>query len=147
MAESKSLTLVEICEYLKVSRETVLNWINKKICLHIRLADYGDLMQARLMSGLSLAELLRIDKKIGEKKMSLSVNIKEKADLIWAIADKLTGVYKPHEYGEVILPLAVIRRFDMILSDTKEAVVDKFKEVKDQGKRINVGLYIKNHSM
>lgn len=30
MAESKWLTLVEICEYLKVSRETVLNWINKK---------------------------------------------------------------------------------------------------------------------
>ena len=30
MAESKQLTLVEICEYLKVSRETVLNWINKK---------------------------------------------------------------------------------------------------------------------
>lgn len=30
MAESKWLTLVEMCEYLKVSRETVLNWINKK---------------------------------------------------------------------------------------------------------------------
>ena len=34
--------------------------------------------------------------------MSLSSNINEKAALIWAIADKLTGVYKPHEYGEVI---------------------------------------------
>ena len=43
--------------------------------------------------------------------MSLSANISEKAALIWAIADKLTGVYKPHEYGEVILPLTVIRRF------------------------------------
>lgn len=30
MTESKWLTLVEICEYLKVSRETVLNWISKK---------------------------------------------------------------------------------------------------------------------
>jgi len=30
MAESKWFTLVEICDYLKVSRETVLNWINKK---------------------------------------------------------------------------------------------------------------------
>lgn len=30
MIESKWLTLIEICEYLKVSRETVLNWINKK---------------------------------------------------------------------------------------------------------------------
>ena len=44
--------------------------------------------------------------------MSLSANVSEKAALIWAIADKLTGVYKPHEYGEVILPLTVIRRFD-----------------------------------
>ena len=43
--------------------------------------------------------------------MSLSSHINEKANLIWAIADKLTGVYKPHEYGEVILPLTVIRRF------------------------------------
>lgn len=50
--------------------------------------------------------------------------------MIWAIADKLTGVYKPHEYGEVILPLTVIRRFDCILADTKEAVLDKYDEVK-----------------
>ena len=45
-----------------------------------------------------------------------SSTINQEADLIWAIADKLTGVYKPHEYGEVILPLTVIRRFDCILS-------------------------------
>ena len=54
--------------------------------------------------------------------MSLNANINENAGLIWAIADKLTGVYKPHEYGEVILPLTVIRRFDCILTDTKDAV-------------------------
>ena len=62
--------------------------------------------------------------------MNLSTNISEKAALIWAIADKLTGVYKPHEYGEVILPLTVIRRFDCILADTKEAVLAKYDEVK-----------------
>ena len=44
--------------------------------------------------------------------MCLSSHISEKAALIWAIADKLTGVYKPHEYGEVILPLTAIRCFD-----------------------------------
>ena len=63
--------------------------------------------------------------------MSLSSNISEKAALIWAIADKLTGVYKPHEYGEVILPLTVFRRFDCILADTKEAVLEKYNEVKN----------------
>ena len=63
--------------------------------------------------------------------MSLSSNVNEKAALIWAIADKLTGVYKPHEYGEVILPLTVIRRFDCILSDTKDAVLKKYDAVKN----------------
>ena len=63
--------------------------------------------------------------------MSLSANISEKAALIWAISDKLTGVYKPHEYGEVILPLTVIRRFDCILSTTKDVVLEKYNSVKD----------------
>lgn len=62
--------------------------------------------------------------------MSLSSNVSEKAALIWAIADKLTGVYKPHEYGEVILPMTVIKRFDSILADTKSAVLDKYESVK-----------------
>ena len=64
--------------------------------------------------------------------MSLSTNISEKAALIWAIADKLTGVYKPHEYGEVILPLTVIRRFDCVLANTKNAVLAKYEQVKDK---------------
>ncbi len=63
--------------------------------------------------------------------MSLSAHISEKANLIWAIADKLTGVYKPHEYGEVILPLTVIRRFDCILADTKKVVLEKYEQVKE----------------
>ena len=62
--------------------------------------------------------------------MSLSANVNEKANLIWAIADKLTGVYKPHEYGQVILPLTVIRRFDCILADSKDAVLEKYEKVK-----------------
>lgn len=63
--------------------------------------------------------------------MSLTTNVNEKAALIWAIADKLTGVYKPHEYGEIILPMTVIRRFDCILADTKDAVLKKNESVKD----------------
>ncbi len=63
--------------------------------------------------------------------MSLSAKINEKANLIWAIADKLTGVYKPHEYGEIILPLTVIRRFDCVLSDTKDEVLKVYEEKKD----------------
>lgn len=46
-----------------------------------------------------------------------SAKIDQKSGLIWAIVDKLTGVYKPHECGDVILPLTVIRRFDCILKE------------------------------
>jgi type I restriction enzyme M protein len=43
---------------------------------------------------------------LGDDEMATrSAKIDQKADLIWAIADKLTVVYKPHEYGDVILPL------------------------------------------
>ena len=61
--------------------------------------------------------------------MGLSANIQEKAALIWAIADKLTGVYKPHEYGEAILPLTVLRRFDCTLADTKDKVLAKNEQI------------------
>ena len=47
--------------------------------------------------------------------MSLTSNVTEKANLLWNIAEKLTGSYKPHEYGLVILHLTVIRSFDYIL--------------------------------
>ena len=59
--------------------------------------------------------------------MSLAATVAEKANLIWAIADKLTGVFKPHQYGEVILPLTVIRRFDSVLEPTKEMVLQAAK--------------------
>jgi N-6 DNA methylase len=59
---------------------------------------------------------------------SLTSVVREKANLIWSIADKLTGVYKPHEYGDVILPLTVLKRFDSVLSDTKSKVLDKSKK-------------------
>lgn len=52
-----------------------------------------------------------------------TVNIQEKANLIWAIADKLVGTYKPHEYGNVILPMCVIKRFSDTLADTKDKVL------------------------
>ena len=61
--------------------------------------------------------------------MSLTANVNEKANLIWSIADKLTGVYKPHEYGLVILPLTVIKRFDCVLEDTRDEVVKQAEKL------------------
>lgn len=49
--------------------------------------------------------------------------IDNKASLIWSIADKLQGDYKPHEYGDVILPFVVLKRFDSVLAETKAKVL------------------------
>lgn len=59
---------------------------------------------------------------------NLTSVVNEKANLIWSVADKLTGVYKPHEYGDVILPLTVLKRFDSVLSDTKKKVLEASKK-------------------
>lgn len=59
--------------------------------------------------------------------------INNNANLIWSIADSLTGVFKPHEYGLVILPLAVIKRFDCILSPTHQVVLDKARTSLSKG--------------
>ena len=56
-----------------------------------------------------------------------AVNVQEKANLIWAIADKLVGTYKPHEYGNVILPMCVIKRFSDTLAGTKDKVIEMNK--------------------
>lgn len=58
-------------------------------------------------------------------------NIQEKAALIWNVADTLRGPFKPHEYGLVILPMTVIKRFDDCLVDTHEAVLKQNAKVKD----------------
>lgn len=60
----------------------------------------------------------------------MSTNINTKANLIWEVATKLVGVYKPHEYGKVILPMTVLKRFDDILKPTKQKVLEKYEEVK-----------------
>lgn len=52
-----------------------------------------------------------------------NANIQEKANLIWECATHLVGLFKPHEYGKVILPMTVLKRFDDALKETKDAVV------------------------
>lgn len=66
-----------------------------------------------------------------------NINIQEKANLIWEIATHLYGEYKPHEYGKVILPMTVIKRFDDALRDTKKAVVEKNNELNNSNKEVN----------
>jgi type I restriction enzyme M protein len=58
-------------------------------------------------------------------------NFNEKINLIWQIAETLRGIYKPEKYGDIILPLCVIRRFDCILETKKEEVLEIYEEYKD----------------
>ena len=74
-----------------------------------------------------------------------TVNIQEKANLIWAIADKLVGTYKPHEYGNVILPMCVIKRFSDTLAPTKEEVLAKDKEL-DNNNILVKDVFLRNTS-
>jgi type I restriction enzyme M protein len=68
-----------------------------------------------------------------ELQKQTNTNIQEKANLIWEIATHLYGEYKPHEYGRVILPMTVIKRFDDALKDTKSEVVAAAKQLDDRG--------------
>lgn len=66
-------------------------------------------------------------------------NFKEKADLIWRVADLLRGDYKQSDYGKVILPMTVLRRLDCVLQPTKQRVLDylpKVESLKESAKDI-----------
>ena len=74
-----------------------------------------------------------------ELQQRTAVNIQEKANLIWAIADKLVGTYKPHEYGQVILPLCVIKRFNDCLKNTHDAVIEEDEALGDMDPEMKAG--------
>lgn len=68
-----------------------------------------------------------------ELQKQTNTNVLEKANLIWDIATHLYGQYKPHEYGRVILPMTVIKRFDDSLKDTKAKVLEVAKRLDESG--------------
>ena len=65
-----------------------------------------------------------------EKFTVVGTNIQEKASVIWNVADLLRGPFKPHEYGLVILPMTVVKRFHDCLLPTHQAVLDTYEKVK-----------------
>lgn len=65
-----------------------------------------------------------------DKITAVGANIAEKAAMIWNVADMLRGPFKPHEYGLVILPMTVVKRFHDCLPPTHQAVLDTYEKVK-----------------
>lgn len=59
------------------------------------------------------------------------VDITSEANFIWSIANKLRGSYMPDHYGDVIIPMTILRRFECVLEKTKNAVVEKYQEFPD----------------
>jgi len=60
----------------------------------------------------------------------VGTNIAEKATMIWNVADMLRGPFKPHEYGLVILPMTVVKRFHDCLLPTHDAVLETYEKVR-----------------
>lgn len=55
------------------------------------------------------------------------------SSLIWNVADDvLRGLFKQHEYGDVILPFVVLRRLDCVLEPQKDKVLQLYEQY--QGK-------------
>lgn len=69
---------------------------------------------------------------MNELQKQTNANIQAKANLIWEIATHLVGLFKPHEYGKVILPMTVLKRFDDALKPNKAAVVEMAKKLDAQ---------------
>lgn len=65
-----------------------------------------------------------------ERFAQVGVNVAEKSALIWNVADTLRGPFKAHEYGLVILPMTVIKRFHDCLKPTRKKVLDTYEKVK-----------------
>jgi len=57
----------------------------------------------------------------------------ELSSLIWSVADDvLRGLFKPHEYGDVIMPFVILRRLDCVIEPRKDEIYDiieKFSSV------------------
>ena len=66
-----------------------------------------------------------------KRNMQTTVNVQQQANLIWNVADILRGLYKPHEYGKIILPMTVIKRLHDTLLPTRDKVLKAAEQHKD----------------
>ena len=58
----------------------------------------------------------------------------EISSFIWRVCDdELRGLFKPHEYGDIILPFVVLRRLDCLIEPHKDEVVKQYNELLQSG--------------
>jgi type I restriction enzyme M protein len=57
----------------------------------------------------------------------------ELSSFIWNVCDDvLRGLFKQHEYGDVILPFVVLRRLDCVLEPNKDEIYNLYEEYKSK---------------
>jgi type I restriction enzyme M protein len=60
-------------------------------------------------------------------------NHNEISSFIWNVCDDvLRGLFKPHEYGDVVIPFVVLRRLDCVLEGKKNDIIQIHQEYKDK---------------
>ena len=77
----------------------------------------------------------------------------EISSFIWKVCDdELRGLFKPHEYGDVILPFVVLRRLDCLIEPHKDTIIELYNSLKSDLDDISpivkkkTGLTFYNHS-
>ncbi len=70
------------------------------------------------------------------RNIQTTTNVQKQANLIWNVADILRGLYKPHEYGKVILPMTVIKRLHDTLIPSREKVLATVKQCENMNDTI-----------
>lgn len=80
-------------------------------------------------------------------------NYNEISSFIWRVCDdELRGLFKPHEYGDVIIPFVVLRRLDCLLEPHKDEVIEIYNSLKNEIDDVTpiikkkTGLTFHNHS-
>ncbi|MHB8589378.1 MAG: N-6 DNA methylase [Candidatus Dormibacteraceae bacterium] len=116
------LSLTEIARLAGVNRSAVSNWRERYVDFPkpVSMPDSGPLYDRSEVKAW-LAN--RRPDALRPRAIPAAENFQDKVDFIWAVADLLRGDYKPHDYGQVILPLTVLRRMDCVLDRTKDAVL------------------------
>ncbi len=56
------------------------------------------------------------------------IDVTQEANFIWSIANKLRGSYMPDKYGDVVIPMTILRRLECALESTKDKVIKAYKE-------------------
>jgi len=116
------MTLTEIARLAGVNRSAVANWRDRHPDFPRPISSPAsgplyDRAEIKAWLATKRPEVLR------PLVIPPEAHFQDKVAFIWAVADLLRGDYKPHDYGQVILPLTVLRRMDCVLDPTKEAVL------------------------